>query len=183
MFTVTADQELSAMIRSLEWSWCDGKIKRATEDHIARLRLAKARQQKRAASRATRAVAVLASLLIALTASAITFEDVMYGIRQVETGSREYFPFRAIAPHRDGVSWWDYGITYIAVRDCQDNGYVTPWIDIDLGSRDVANYCARQYLCLLTNRWGSLWAATCRWNKGREDYAAKVWAAIDRRKK
>lgn len=80
--------------------------------------------------------------------------------------------------HPDGVSYDRCGITQVAVRDCIDNGYL-PAGEYDLTKHAMADWAGRQYLKLLVKRHGSLWAATCHWNKGREAYAAKVWGKLE----
>lgn len=79
--------------------------------------------------------------------------------------------------HRDGVSYGRCGITQVAVQDCITNGYLPPGV-YGLTDPAMADWCGRQYLRLLVKRHGSLWAAVCRWNKGREAYAAKVWRKL-----
>ena len=113
--------------------------------------------------------------LPSVTALATDLDDILYGIAMVETRNRD------VGLHDDGVSYGRYGITNQAVRELQRVGHLEQG-RYNLIDPDTNRQIAILYLRHLKDRYGSWWKATEMYNPRGQNYARKVWAAIDRRR-
>ena len=115
--------------------------------------------------------AVLALLAAVPDARAGSLDDVLFGIGQVETGGRD------VGLHKDGVSYGQFGVTYVAVRELQRVRLLNDK-DVDLQDPATNRKVAGLYLEYLHSRHGSWEKAVAKYNPMARDYAPRVLAII-----
>ena len=105
-------------------------------------------------------------------------EKMLKAIGQVESNGKE------LNRHPDGVSFGQYGVTMMAVRELQRVGTLSPnfqekWLERPEVNRNVA----KMYLMLMYRRAKCWWNAVKRYHGATDDsenerYVKKVWGAI-----